>query len=198
MPPPEGPTGLKRSVSFDARQAVWLEDRASSGDIALAQVVRDCVQQAMDREGQEAEAAEKVVDRRPYKTRFLAAMREHYHPDVAADAVGVSMDQLEEWMADEEFATAVEDAQELYCHKVEEALVAQGRFRANATALIAFLNARDNAWGRIKVELLNRIFNPVFDSFAEVVKRLAPGPLAEKILKEFAEIRELRWSQFSE
>lgn len=190
----------RKSVSFEARQQVWLEDEAERLGLTFSEMVRRCVSESIEL-AKKAEPENETKDRRHYKTRLLDVLGKHYHLSQAAKACDVPVEAAFDLLEnDPEFAEKWADGQEAYLQEVEEHLVKIGMGRAigNVTALIAILNAYIPEWGRIKVELLNRIFNPIFDALLKVVEDKVSPSVYREVAKEFADVKELKFSQFSE
>lgn len=156
------------TVEVTDDQAEFIASFGQGHGWSQRETVRRLIEQARESGGAPEQATPKKKDRRPRKVRVLEAVREKFNLDPAAEAVGVSRQQIVEWCeADPEYAAMVEDAQTAFIADIEINLVAigLGLKRGNIKALIAFLEAHHpTKYGRLKLEVMLRCLDPILES----------------------------------
>jgi hypothetical protein len=188
---------LKTSIRLTVDHQRWLSEQPGG----LSTTLRTLINSAMNFPGEQLEKIKKLRG----KKKFLASVELFFHPHRAARQAGVRDVDLQKWAKADpagfraEFREAQRtfiDDQEwmlLECVRGERYIDKQGM-----TGLIAFLNNHHPSWGRVKIELLSKIFNPIFDCLLAIVKESVDDALYQEIAEKFNQAKQLHFSAFSE
>lgn len=198
---PEGQAYDQRvKASFSPEQIDWIREHAHQLRCSIPELIRRVVSEAMRPGGTQVVPAPRT-DRREPKERFLEALQEHFHISEACRVAGVARAEVEAWRrSDSDFETEIGWAREVYIDAVERVLVemAKGARKGNPMPAIAFLNSHSPYWGRLKAELLQRAFGPIFNGLIGVVREELPPAKAEELIKKFKAVLEVKFSQYSD
>ena len=203
-PPPAGRAERKEderlTVSFGDGAKAWLKGVASHEGVSISEAVRRVVERARSEKWERAD--NDPPERRSRKKKFLEQVRELFEPALAAERSGVSRKELEAWMQDGDFAAEVDWAQDIYLGQIQEGLIKIGKaqVKANPVALIAPLNAHHYAYGRIRVETIRQIVDPLIQEFADDVAEELPAHLEvlRRVHEKFARKKEIRLATFAQ
>ncbi len=194
------------TLYMDPADLAEVDQLARAEGVSRAEWFRRLVTRFIE-EGRAPGQPDSKVDRRAKKARVLEAVEEHFHLAVACKEANVDRAEVYKLMAEDlEFSEAIGEAQHVFIDGVEAVLLrcAKGKLKltkAAVTALIAFLNAHHYAWGRVKVEFLNRVINPLMDLLLRILAdELGPAgaDTLKRVADKFAREKELRLAAFSE
>lgn len=175
-PAPSGKPAPRLSITFFPNQFAWVQRQADLLDCSTGEVVRRLVE---ERQGvdlteplppapleapqpeEEAPDPEPPLPAEPASLP-LAVERLHAVP-LAAAHIGVPLDLVEEWLReDPALSRAVDQARRRFELGIEQRVlqIGTGERRGTRQALLAFLEANDPRYGRVKSELVQRITKP--------------------------------------
>ncbi len=183
-------------ANITPEQAEWLATQNRN----LSQAIRDLITRAMPG----GDLHESDVDRRQKVVRFLEAVAEHYRFHKACEIAKVDEDEMTELIeSDPEFEEAYIEAQSRYIDDVEDLVIQAAKGdrkidKSAMTGLIAWLNNNHPNWGRIKTEMLQRAFGPLFKDLLRAVKKKVSSSVYKELCEEFEQIRENRFLSFSD
>lgn len=176
------------SIQLSPEQLEWVERRGEELEISRVQVIQRLVQEA--REGRPVIVLEgDGPDTRSQQEKVLDAVREHFNLAPAAFAAGVTRDDIVAWCHDDkDFRKAIEEAQAHFIACVEKDLIEIGRGarKGSQKALEAFLAAHHPGYGRLKLELLRRILDPLVERLMKYLHQEF-GPQASEQLARVQE-----------
>lgn len=142
------------------------------------------------------------------KVRFIMGVEQQFFFGRACKAAKVSLQEASAWLDEEGedgdvMREAYEGARETFIESMEALIIECARGerviqKAAMTGLIAFLNNHSKNWGRIKVEMLNRVLNPIIKDLLDIVQEEVNEATFDKISERFAAAKEVRLSVFSE
>ncbi len=177
-------------------QKEWLHEQGPN----LSQTIRAIIDRAMPG----GDLASKIDDDRPPQIRFLSAVEEYYRFGRSCDVAGVNPADITEALeADPLFQEAYRAAQRRFIEDIEFLLLdaAKGNRKIDKSAmtgLIAFLNNNHPAWGRIKAEMIQRIFGPLMTDMLKAAQELIDARTYKKLVAKWESIREMRLLPFSD
>lgn len=194
-------------IIVDDAQLAWLDGWANKQGISRREAARRLINEAREQDqliaglsGQPVDPtppapAEPVEDRTP-EEGFLAAVREWYTPELAAEKCGLALKVVAKWLKRKTFGEQVAAARAAFIAEREHELVLIGRARmkGNATALKAFLEANHEGYGRVKGELLLRVLDPIMTKIRTAIRAECGDSqvgleILRKILVRFEQIR---------
>jgi hypothetical protein len=139
------------------------------------------------------------------RDRFLEAVRHCFHARRSMEAAGVTEKEVEKWTAKDPagFKHAFKEAQRDFVENMEWMTIECARgertiSKQGMTGLIAFLNNHHPSWGRVKIELLSKIFQPIFDSLLKIVRDTVDDTTYKQISEKFNRQKTLHFSAFSD
>ena len=189
----------KTSIVLSPQHKEWLQDQGSLSDVISNLIASEIGRQSAALREQEAQLAKMTR-----KERYLYWLSECFHPGRALKKAGVTELDIVKWRETEpDYSSRIVAAQQDFLDDLELLLVDAARGvrsidKSAMTGLLAFLNNHSPNWGRVKAELLGRIFGPVFDELLQIVKRRINPSTYQEIADEFASYRDLKFSEFSE
>lgn len=188
------------TITFAATSKEWLEKVAKHEDVSVSEAVRRIVERARS---EEWERVADKPDRRSRRKKFFEAIGEVFEEPLAAERAGISRVELQEWMADPGFSEELEWHKDIFIAKQQLDLLklGKGTMKGQALGILGFLNSHHYAYGRVKVEFLRRIVDPLIQELLDLVtEEMGDGQsdAVERIAKKFSVIKELALSVFSE
>lgn len=135
------------------------------------------------------------------KATFLEKVRLKFGLGLAAQEAGLEWRQVEAWQEkDERFDEDVDAAQKVYLQTIEQELIeiGKGAKKGVAGALATFLAAHHPAYGRIKIEFLNKIIGPLIEGFYNIIREMAGEQLGERIVTRLRELAQRKLADFSD
>lgn len=183
-----------------ASLAVWVHAECARTGVSSRQLIRLALTAyKLKNEPEAAPKKKKPAGKQAKRAEYLAAVRDVFGPHLAAERVGVSSLEVDQWAEDENFAREFEAAQMAWLELLEQALadVGRGAAKGNASALTAVLAARHPDYGRIKLEQLLRLVGPTFEDIYDAVREMAGDKLGESIVKKLREIADRRFSNLT-
>lgn len=165
-----------------------------------SEAIRNCILRCMTG----GDLHESPTDRRAKTIRFLEAVQKHYRFHRACEVANVDPDEMTVLLeSDEDFEAAYIEAQSRYIDEIEDLVIqaAKGERKIDKSAmtgLIAWLNNNHPNWGRIKTELLQRAFGPLFNDLLKAVKKRVSSSVYKDLCEDFESIRETRFLSFSD
>ena len=188
---------IQTTIRLTALHKDWL----TSQEGGMTQAIRDLTTKAME------SPAEKLKKLRikSRKDRFIASLRLVFHLRPAMELSNVKDCDLEEWAVVEgaNFKARVKSAQRDFLDMAEGWIIecVQGHrsiSKQAMTGLIGLLNNHHPQWGRVKSELLSKIFNPIFDMLLKIVKESVDETTYKIIAEKFQVAKSLHFSAFSD
>ena len=183
-------------ADVSAEQKAWLESQGKN----LSQTIRDILSRAMPGGDLHADAP----DERHPQIRFLEAVEKNYRFARSCEVAKVCQAEMTEQLeTDEEFKSAFKSAQSRFTEDIEfmvlEAAKGERKIDKSAmTGLIAWLNNNHPAWGRVKAEMIQRIFGPLFTDMLKAANEEIDGRTYKKLVARWESIRETRLLAFSD
>jgi len=178
-------TDNRLKVPLTPEQDEWVRSRAEELGIPRCEVVSRAIDsQRLQLPAQKPKVAKK--DKRSPRERVIDAVRNHFNLAPAALEAGVQRDDIVAWCSEDPgFRKQVEEAQACYIAQVESDLVALGRGdrRGSQKALEAFLGAHHPGYGRLKLELLKRILDPLVDRLMRFMHQEFGPQAAEQLAR---------------
>lgn len=198
--PDESEGEARFSVGLPVALASWVTAECKKRGISRRQIIKLALT-AFKNSGAlpEITAKKKPAGKQAKRAEYLAAVRDVFGPHLAAERVGVSSLEVDQWAEDESFAREFEAAQMAWLELLEQALadVGRGAAKGNASALTAVLAARHPDYGRIKLEQLLRLVGPTFEDIYDAVREMAGDKLGESIVKKLRDIADRRFSNLT-
>lgn len=189
----------KTSIVLSPQHKEWLQDQGPLSDAISNLIESEMARKAAAEREQAAQLAKMTR-----KDRYIYWLSECFHPRRALKAAGVTERDVTKWREKEpDFNSRIVSAQQDFLDDLELLIVDAARGirhvdKGAMTGLLAFLNNHAPNWGRIKAELLGRVFGPIFDELLKIVKKRINPSTYQEIADEFASYRDLKFSEFSE
>lgn len=187
------------SVGLPAELAKWVTAECKKRGISRRQIIKLALTAYKNSGALPETTKKKPAGKTAKRAEYLAVVREVFGPHLAAERVGVSTAEVDEWSKDEEFAAEFEAAQMVWLEQLEQALadVGRGATKGNASALGAILSARHPDYGRLKLEQLLRLVGPTFEDIYDTVREMAGDKLGETIVRKCRDIADRRFSNIT-
>jgi hypothetical protein len=178
-------------------QKEWLDSQGKN----LSQTMRNVISRAMPGGDLDIREVDLSV---PPQIRFLEAVEVHYRFRKSCQVAQVSPAEITAALAaDEVFREAYKSAQATFTEEMEFIVLdcAKGNRKIDKpamTGLIAWLNNNHPAWGRVKAEMIQRIFGPLFRDIFAAAAELLDSKTYKKFVEKLESIREVRLLPFSD
>lgn len=189
----------KTSIVLSPQHKEWLQNQGSLSDV-ISQLLED---EILRRAAEAREEAAELAQMSPQE-RYLYWLAECFHTRRAMKKAEVSESDVLGWQdSNPGYSARALAAQQSFLDDLELLIVDAARGvrhidKGAMTGLLAFLSNHAPNWGRVKAELLSRVFGPVVEELLKIVqKRINPSTYQE-IADEFASYRDLKFSEFSE
>lgn len=142
------------------------------------------------------------------RTRFIMATELFFHFSRSCKEAKIPRHVASAWLEEEGaeadlFREVYESAQEIFVESVEFLIIEACRNevklnKSAITGLIAFLNNRSKDWGRVKIEMIMRILNPILGDYLKILKAKLDEHTFQDISEAFQVATEQRTALFSE
>lgn len=161
----------------------WAKAEARRRGITFAQFFRTLlIDEQREIEEQLSQPAD--LSQATLRERFLEEVRQNFSQVRAARTVGIDMDTVRRWSSlprdGKKFMAALQDAMIYWVDGVQQELVdiGAGRKKGDAQALGLILGAHHVAYGRAKMQMFLKLFDPFLKKFLGYLREEL-GPEAE-------------------
>jgi hypothetical protein len=118
------------------------------------------------------------------KDAFVRAIERKYVVNAALRATGVTWDEYDRWMADEDFQRKLEIAREGFVDDMELQLIRMAKGRVDRRLFqptIAFLNNNHESYGLIRQQIMHKMMRPLLEDLGKIVSEHVGKDVAEQI-----------------
>ena len=126
----------------------------------------------------------------------MAAVEKYFTPIRACKRTKIDRAEVSKWLDKPEFEDALSEAQEAFVESVEWSLLKLGK-RGAILALLAFLNAHNPKYGRLRYEAVIRFLGPLLERIYNEI-RADLGEQGETLCAKIRELAEKALSTLSD